>query len=56
MKSNFQQQETLTHSKPEEEMQQQVPVTSPQRQDAVKGVVPTNTKLSNEWALLNVNT
>ena len=31
------------------------PVTSPQRRDAAKGVVPTNTKLSNEWALRNVN-
>ena len=31
------------------------PVTSPQRQNAAMGVVPTNTKLSNEWAMRNLN-
>jgi hypothetical protein len=31
------------------------PVTSPQRRDAAKGVVPTNTKLNNEWAMRNLN-
>ena len=30
------------------------PVTSPERRDAAKGVVPTNTKLSNEWAMRNM--
>ena len=31
------------------------PVTSPQCWDAAKGVVPTNTKLNNEWAMRNLN-